>query len=314
MLKVAAAFAAVIILPTLAYAQQATRYDGPIIDMHMHAFSLWYGPDGKPPPSDCYGEPCNPIHTAARTDEELIGLTVEEMDKNNVVLGVLGGDIDMVSIWKSAVPGRFIGGSRIPRPGEPSVDMLRDKFSEGLFGLMGEINSQDNGYAPNDPALEPYFALADELDLPVLIHTLGNGQFSPTFRVAAGNPILLEDVLVKHPNIRLYVENCGFPFSSAMIAMMYQYPKLHCDVSTITWMFKREAFLDHFERLVRAGLAKRIMFGSDQVIWPESISVAVEAIQSVEFLTPQQRADIFYGNAARFLRLSDDQIAKHHSE
>ncbi len=77
-------------------------------------------------------------------------------------------------------------------------------------------------------------------------------------------------------------------------------------------MFKREAFLDHFERLIRAGLGKRIMFGSDQIIWPESISVAVETIQSVEFLSPQQRADIFYGNAARFLRLSDEQIAAHH--
>ena len=147
----------------------------------------------------------------------------------------------------------------------------------------------------------------------MLVHTLGNGAFSPTFRVAAGSPILLEDVLVRHPDLRLYVENCGFPFSSEMIAMMYQYPKLHCDVSTILWMFGRRASLDHFERLIQAGLGKRIMFGSDQVIWPESISVAVEAIQSAEFLSPEQRADVFYGNAARFLRLSADQIAAHHN-
>ena len=77
-------------------------------------------------------------------------------------------------------------------------------------------------------------------------------------------------------------------------------------------MFKREAFLDHFERLIRAGLHKRIMFGSDQVIWPESISIAVKAMQSVEFLTAEQRADIFYGNAARFLRLTEAQITEHH--
>ena len=183
-----------------------------------------------------------------------------------------------------------------------------------VLAAMGEIGAQYNGYAPNDPALEPYFELAEELDIPVLIHTLGNGAFRPGFLVAAGNPTLLEDVLVRHPALRLYVENCGFPFSSEMIAMMYQYPRLHCDVSTITWMFKREAFLDHFERLIRAGLDKRIMFGSDQVIWPESIGVAVETIQSVPFLTPQQRADIFYGNAARFLKLSDDQITVHHNE
>jgi predicted TIM-barrel fold metal-dependent hydrolase len=99
-----------------------------------------------------------------------------------------------------------------------------------------------------------------------------------------------------------------------MMAMMYQYRKLHCDVSTIIWMFHRQAALDHLERLIRAGLGKRIMFGSDQALWPESISMAVETIQSAEFLSPEQRADIFYGNAARFLRLTDAQIAAHHAD
>jgi predicted TIM-barrel fold metal-dependent hydrolase len=38
----------------------------------------------------------------------------------------------------------------------------------------------------------------------------------------------------------------------------------------------------------------------------------VEAIESASFLTAEQKADIFYNNAARFLRLSDEEIAKHH--
>ncbi len=296
---------------TSTMAQEITRYDGPIIDMHLHALSIWQGPDGKPPPADCYGDPCEPIRTAARTDDDLIQMTVAAMDQHNVVLGLLSGDIELVSKWKTVAPDRFIGSPTI-EPGEPTVEVLRREYAAGHLSAMGEIVAQYRGYAPNDPALEPYFALADDLDLPTLIHTLGNGAFMPGFRVAAGNPILLEEVLVRHPDLRLYVENCGFPFASEMIAMMYQYPKLHCDVSTITWMFKREAFLEHFERLILAGLAKRIMFGSDQVIWPESINVAIETIQSVEFLSPQQRADIFYGNAARFLRLSEEQIAAHH--
>ncbi len=296
---------------TSTMAQEITRYDGPIIDMHLHALSIWQGHDGKPPPADCYGDPCEPIRTAARTDDDLIQMTVAAMDQHNVVLGLLSGDIELVSKWKTVAPDRFIGSPTI-QPGEPTVEVLRREYAAGHLSAMGEIVAQYRGYAPNDPALEPYFALADDLDLPTLIHTLGNGAFMPGFRVAAGNPILLEEVLVRHPDLRLYVENCGFPFASEMIAMMYQYPKLHCDVSTITWMFKREAFLEHFERLILAGLAKRIMFGSDQVIWPESINVAIETIQSVEFLSPQQRADIFYGNAARFLRLSEEQIAAHH--
>jgi hypothetical protein len=38
---------------------------------------------------------------------------------------------------------------------------------------------QLNGFAPNDAALEPYFALAEEFDVPVLIHTAGIGRTCP---------------------------------------------------------------------------------------------------------------------------------------
>ena len=71
----------------------------------------------------------------------------------------------------------------------------------------------------------------------------------------------------------------------------------------IPWISPREMFLRYLRGLVDAGLAKRLMFGSDQMTWPETIGVAIEAIESVEFLTPEQKRDIFYNNAARFLRL-----------
>jgi hypothetical protein len=71
-------------------------------------------------------------------------------------------------------------------------------------------------------------------------------------------------------------------------------------------------FHRYLRSLVEAGLAKRLMFGSDQMTWPETIGLAIEAIESADFLTPEQRRDIFYNNAARFLRLSEQEIARHH--
>ena len=38
--------------------------------------------------------------------------------------------------------------------------------------------------------------------------------------------------------------------------------------------------------------------------WPETIGIAIEVIDAVKFLTEEQRRDIFYNNAARFLRLA----------
>jgi predicted TIM-barrel fold metal-dependent hydrolase len=181
---------------------------------------------------------------------------------------------------------------------------------------MGEIGTQLNGIPPNDPSLEPYFKLAEELELPVLIHTLGIGPYLPHFSSAAGSPLLLENVLVNHPKLRLFVENAGYPYQDEMIAMMYQYPQLYADVSTITWVIPRTAFYDYLKAFVRAGLGKRLMFGSDQMVWPEKIGAAVEAIDQAPFLTEEQKRDIFYNNAVRFLRLEEapDDPIKHESK
>ena len=56
------------------------------------------------------------------------------------------------------------------------------------------------------------------------------------------------------------------------------------------------------------------MYGSDQMIWPEVIGETIEAIEDADFLTEEQKRDILYHNAARFLRLTDEQIATHHGQ
>jgi uncharacterized protein len=52
------------------------------------------------------------------------------------------------------------------------------------------------------------------------------------------------------------------------------------------------------------------MFGSDEMVWPETIRVAIESIESADFLSEEQKRDIFYNNAARFLRLDDKSHVK----
>jgi predicted TIM-barrel fold metal-dependent hydrolase len=55
------------------------------------------------------------------------------------------------------------------------------------------------------------------------------------------------------------------------------------------------------------------MFGSDQMVWPGLIELSIEIIEEAPFLSEEQKRDIFYNNAARFLRLSDEEIARHHA-
>ena len=275
----------------------------PIIDMHLHADLPPHDvPSGTP--AFCRPEPCQGHGRATASQAETLEHTLAAMNRYNIVKAFLSGvDPAIVQQWVSAAPGRFIASPFILKPGQPDVKSLEQAYAAKRFGGLGEIATQLTGVAPNDPALEPYFALAERLDLPVLIHTEGIGPYLPGFRTAAGNPVLLEEVLVRHPKLRLFVENSGYPYRGEMIAMMYQYPQLYGDVSTISWIVPRAAFYDYLEAFVRAGLGQRLMFGSDQMRWPEKIGKGIEAIEQAPFLTAAQKRDILYNNAARFLRL-----------
>jgi predicted TIM-barrel fold metal-dependent hydrolase len=275
----------------------------PIIDMHLHAHEP--GPDLVPAgiPSICRPEPCEGWGKASATPEESLERTLAAMKRHNVVKAVLSGPLEIVRAWTKVAPDLFLPSPFILEPGKASADALRPEYEAGRLVAMGEIAAQLTGHAPNDPALAPYFALAEEREVPVLIHVLGIGPYTPAFRSANGDPLLLEEVLVKHPKLRIYLENSGYPYLDRMIAMMYQYPQLHGDLSTITWIIPRAEFHRYLRGLVTAGLGKRLMFGSDQMRWPESIGRAIEGIESADFLTADQKRDILHDNAARFLRL-----------
>lgn len=160
--------------------------------------------------------------------------------------------------------------------------------------------------------------MAGSLDIPVGLH-LGEGppggasvmagsKYSP----AAGRPLDLEPLLRKHPKLRLYVMHYGSPLVEEMIALLYSHPNVYVDVAQNDWGFPRAHFYRQLQQLVDAGFAKRIMFGSDQMIWPDTIPIAIETINSAPFLTAEQKRDILYNNAARFLRLTPEQIRAHH--
>ena len=255
----------------------------PIIDMHLHA-----------------GE-----------DDSLRQRVVTLMDEFNIVTAFLSDQPDDVFEWVDAVHGRFIASPMVYDPADADLVRLRREYEAGRFGGMGEIASQYSGIAADDPVLEPIFALAEEFDVPVLIHLHGGGAPAADFRIAIGRPTRLEEVLVRHPTLRIYLEKSGFPFLAETIALMYRYPNVYGDLS---WHNRpREIWEWYLRRLLDAGLGKRLMFGSDATpSRPQLISQNVEAINSAEFLSDEQKRDIFYNNAARFLRLSDEEIAKHH--
>jgi predicted TIM-barrel fold metal-dependent hydrolase len=131
------------------------------------------------------------------------------------------------------------------------------------------------------------------------------------YRVALGDPLLLEPVLIRHPKLRVSVMHAGFPMADRMRALMFSHPQVYADVGGIIYTEPRSSFYAFLRELVDAGYGDRIMFGSDQMIWPGVIDASIRTIKEADFLTEAQKRDIFYNNAARFLRLTEAERAQH---
>jgi len=310
---------ALLLLPLDAPGQQRPL---PIIDMHLHARDAPGRTRRLCLPVTVYGvsDPeCPEPFLSPATDEAMVQRTVGILERRNV-FGVISGDsLELVRRFQRAAPDRLIPAYGLNLGDEASLapDALRRHLMAGDFEVLGEIENQYAGIAPDDERMEAYWALAEELDVPVALH-LGEAypgapyRGAPHYRARLGSPLLLEDVLVRHPGLRLYVMHFGSPFVDEMIAVLYTYPQVYVEIGGNTWPYPRQFFYAQLRELVDAGFGKRILFGSDQMVWPELIELSIAIVEEAPFLSAEQKRDILYDNAARFLRFDDAEIARHH--
>jgi predicted TIM-barrel fold metal-dependent hydrolase len=278
----------------------------PIIDMHLHAYRL---ADGTTLPEN----PVTGRPSTSRTTAELRDASLAALARYNIVKAVTSGPAEMVAQWRAAAPARVLVGAYVDEDNPlPNLATLRADILAGRVHVLGELVLQHKGMVPNDPQLEPYYALAEELDIPVGIHTGIGPPGTPYlpglqgFRVTLGNPALVEEVLIRHPRLRIYLMHGGAPYLQETKAILAVYPQVYLDLATINWILPRQEFHNYLRELMLAGFGKRLLFGSDQMFWPEAIGMAIEGIESASFLSEREKRDIFYNNAVRFLKLKGD--------
>lgn len=329
-----------ILLFSLAAATTHAQSRLPVLDMHMHAQAA--DAQGPPPLAMCtpLGDPlpawdpirpygqvfmamfkkpaCSDPIWSPETDDEVRTRTIQVMERNNVY-GLLSGEPERVASWMRAAPGRFLPAT-YPGTGADAaeaVKRLRALHEDGRLAAIAEIGAQYGGVAPDDERLEPYWALAEELDIPAGIH-IGPGPpgviylGSAGYRARLSSALALEDVLVRHPKLRVIVMHAGYPMLDDTLALLYAHPQVYVEIGVIVYILPRAGFYSFLQALVEGGFGNRVMFGSDQMVWPETIERSIDVIEQAPFLSPQQKRAILYDNAARFLRLTDEEIAKHH--
>ena len=299
--------AVALLLAGCMHAERPPRGAQPIIDLHRHT----------PWPGD--------------SDEAGITLIRDALRTHNVVSSVLfiTGRED-IAHYRSDEGARLLLSPMFPCPAltaqrkwcsvetdgpMPDAAWLDSQLTAGRLAGIGELVFNYAGIAPDDPAMRPYWALAARHDVPAFIHIgrgPGPGQgprrhegCCPQYQPDYGNPALLRPVLQRHPRLRMVLQHAGFDYLDETIALMRDYRNVFVDMSVLNSVGPRPLHDASLRKLVEAGLADRIVLGSDD----QNYAPIIERIEGAAFLTPKQRRGIYYDNAARFLRLDRATIA-----
>jgi hypothetical protein len=277
-------------------------WDGSVIDMHVHAW-----------PSGADGGPEEPGNQAAMQAEWA------ELQEHNIVLAAASGPQDFLDAWEAAKPTELLLGPVFPcidgmNPvffrhqcfadggNFPDPNWLEQQYKSGRLGVMGELYNQYAAIPFDDPRMAPYYEMAERLGIPVAFHThsappLTAQQCCPDFRISNGNPLLLENVLVKYPKMKVYIMHANPLVYPEVLDLLIQFPKVHVDISPWQMAYTRKKFHRLLQEFVDAGLTGRILFGSDGGDYEKAFA----AYGSAEFLSDRQLEGIFCKNAERFL-------------
>lgn len=282
-------------------------YTGPIIDMHIHAYTQNDGIFGLTHPPTLRGE----TYEGVENVDEHQKATISKFREHNIVKAIVtnGG------AWYEENPDIVLIADS-----DEELAALREKHESGKLHAIAEMSPFYDGILADDPSQMPYFELAEELDIPVGFHIFPGGpnygihlmpEMLGGMRTYNANPLQLEKALVAYPGLKLYIMHGGWPYIEDVKALMYAHPNVYVDIAVTNWILPQEEFNNYLKSLIDAGFGNRIMYGSDQMVWPDVISVGIETVNNADFLSLEEKEDIFYDNAAEFLGLSENEIKKH---
>ena len=206
---------------------------------------------------------------APESPEQLL----EVMDRCDVETAVLTGGLSQGAEELLTVadehPGRFLVAATVDRFVRPvrMVGRVRELAAHPRFVLV-RVTPLVDQHPLNGRLYYPVYAACAELGLPVSINV---GIPGPRVRSACQDPVLLEDVLIDFPGLRIVGAHMGHPYEELLVTYMRKWPALH--LSNSAYLAK---YMD--SRLVRfmassAGRG-RVLFASDHPFLPVDRAMA----------------------------------------
>lgn len=192
-------------------------------------------------------------------------------------------------------------GSVDPLQGEAAVEEARRQVGE--LGVRGfKFHPSVQGFDPSAEEFDPLWSTIEELGVPIIVHTgqTGAGAGTPGgwgFRLSLSNPMLLDDVAARHPDLQVIMAHPSVPWQDEALSIATH--KLNTWIDLSGWSPKY--FSPALVRAARTYLKHKMLFGSDMpALTPDRW---LNDVQTLEFPADVHEM-IVKQNAARLLGLS----------
>jgi uncharacterized protein len=178
-------------------------------------------------------------------------------------------------------PGRIVGMAGIdPMSGMEGVRGLERAVRDYGF-RAAHVHPFGFGIPLNEREWWPFYTKAAELGVPVMFQTGHSAEFMPS---ACGKPILLDDIAIWFPELKLVGAHTGWPWTEELIAMAWKHPNVFIATSGHApkyWDPKLVRFLNARNR----GIGK-VMWGTDYplILHAESLAQVADLDLKAEAL------------------------------
>jgi predicted TIM-barrel fold metal-dependent hydrolase len=184
--------------------------------------------------------------------------TVEEklsgrpMIPNADVLAAAGRNGDVLIPFASVDPTR----------GSAALEDVARYAEQGARGF--KLHPPLQQFAPNDPAIYPFYEAVQKTGLPVVFHTghsgIGTGaRGGGGIRLKYGAPMPIDDVAVDFPDMPIVLAHPSFPWQDEAISVCLHKPNVYIDLSG--WSPKY--FPPNLVQYANTQLRRKVLFGSD---------------------------------------------------
>lgn len=227
--------------------------------------------------------------------------------ERSLLIAVRAGDLRMkgsfeipyeqVAQWCRKYPDRFSGLAGVdPFRGMQGLRDLAHAVTE--LGFVGaHLYPHWFKLAPNEALYYPYYAKCCELDIPIMMQVGQNLIYQKEVRLpSVARPILLDQIAIDFPELKLLGIHIGVPWTDEMIAMAWKHENVYIGIDAYAPKYLPQA-LKHY---MNSYGAHKVMFGTDwPVIDPER---AVAEMQANDF-RPDAMRQIMRDTAVKVFKL-----------